>query len=79
MLLTNAVTWMCTLQLYVDSHDSYIVILYFVTFFRLNMDICKYLVLDEGDRMLDLGFDEEVRFLFTFFLLGCMMYCMLLW
>lgn len=28
---------------------------------RLNMDICKYLVLDEGDRMLDLGFDEEVR------------------
>ena len=25
------------------------------------MDICKYLVLDEGDRMLDLGFDEEVR------------------
>lgn len=28
---------------------------------RLNMDICKYLVLDEGDRMLDLGFDEEVH------------------
>ena len=28
---------------------------------KLNMDICKYMVLDEGDRMLDLGFDEEVR------------------
>jgi ATP-dependent RNA helicase DDX41 len=28
---------------------------------RLNMDICKYFVLDEGDRMLDLGFDEEVH------------------
>ena len=67
MLLTNAATWMCTLQLYVDSHDSYVVIFYFVTFGRLNMDICKYLVLDEGDRMLDLGFDEEVRFLFTLF------------
>jgi ATP-dependent RNA helicase DDX41 len=28
---------------------------------KLNMDICKYLVLDEGDRMLDMGFDEEVH------------------
>eukprot|EP00428_Durinskia_dybowskii_P074380 CAMPEP_0170402068 /NCGR_PEP_ID=MMETSP0117_2-20130122/25360_1 /TAXON_ID=400756 /ORGANISM="Durinskia baltica, Strain CSIRO CS-38" /LENGTH=632 /DNA_ID=CAMNT_0010658911 /DNA_START=57 /DNA_END=1955 /DNA_ORIENTATION=- len=28
---------------------------------RINMDICKYFVLDEGDRMLDLGFDEEVH------------------
>jgi ATP-dependent RNA helicase DDX41 len=28
---------------------------------KLNMDICKYFVLDEGDRMLDLGFDEEVQ------------------
>jgi ATP-dependent RNA helicase DDX41 len=28
---------------------------------RLNMDICRYFVLDEGDRMLDLGFDEEVH------------------
>jgi ATP-dependent RNA helicase DDX41 len=25
------------------------------------MNICKYFVLDEGDRMLDLGFDEEVH------------------
>ena len=28
---------------------------------KLNMDICKYFCLDEGDRMLDLGFDEEVQ------------------
>jgi ATP-dependent RNA helicase DDX41 len=28
---------------------------------RLNLDICKYMTLDEGDRMLDLGFDEEVQ------------------
>jgi len=28
---------------------------------QLNMDICKYMVLDEGDRMLDMGFDEEVH------------------
>ncbi len=28
---------------------------------RLNMDLCKYFVLDEGDRMLDMGFDEEVH------------------
>ena len=28
---------------------------------KLNMDVCKYMVLDEGDRMLDLGFDEEVH------------------
>jgi len=28
---------------------------------QLNMDICKYMVLDEGDRMLDMGFDTEVH------------------
>jgi len=28
---------------------------------KLSMDICKYLVLYEWDRMLDLGFDEEVH------------------
>jgi ATP-dependent RNA helicase DDX41 len=33
----------------------------------LNMDICKYLVLDEADRMLDLGFDEEVHEIINYF------------
>jgi ATP-dependent RNA helicase DDX41 len=28
---------------------------------KIKMGICKYIVLDEGDRMLDLGFDEEVH------------------
>lgn len=27
---------------------------------RMNFDICRYICLDEADRMLDLGFDEEV-------------------
>mmetsp|Transcript_4565 Transcript_4565/g.4688 ORF Transcript_4565/g.4688 Transcript_4565/m.4688 type:complete len:638 (+) Transcript_4565:274-2187(+) len=27
----------------------------------IHMDLCKYMCLDEGDRMLDLGFDEEVH------------------
>jgi DEAD/DEAH box helicase len=28
---------------------------------KLTLDVCRYICLDEGDRMLDLGFDEEVR------------------
>ena len=35
------------------------------------MDICKYLVLDEGDRMLDLGFDEEVGTIYFSFFIMC--------
>ncbi len=27
---------------------------------KMNFDICRYICLDEADRMLDLGFDEEV-------------------
>ena len=34
---------------------------------KLNMNVCKYMVLDEGDRMLDLGFDEEVHSITNFF------------
>ena len=28
---------------------------------KLTLDVCRDICLDEGDRMLDLGFDEEVR------------------
>ncbi|MFH4981833.1 hypothetical protein AB6A40_008542 [Gnathostoma spinigerum] len=32
-----------------------------------NLDICRYLVLDEADRMLDMGFEEEIRSIFSYF------------
>lgn len=34
---------------------------------RINLDICRYVCLDEGDRMLDLGFDEEIQRIFGYF------------
>lgn len=34
---------------------------------RINADMCKYLCLDEADRMIDLGFEEDVRGIFDFF------------
>lgn len=34
---------------------------------RFNLDICKYLCLDEADRMIDLGFEEEMRTVFGYF------------
>jgi ATP-dependent RNA helicase DDX41 len=34
---------------------------------QLYLDICKYLVLDEADRMLDMGFDEEVQLIINRF------------
>jgi len=33
----------------------------------MNLDICKYLCLDEADRMVDGGFEEEVRDVMSFF------------
>lgn len=27
---------------------------------RVRMDLCRYLALDEADRMIDMGFEEEV-------------------
>lgn len=32
-----------------------------------NLNICQYLCLDEADRMIDLGFEEDVRTIFSFF------------
>ncbi|KAG1679430.1 hypothetical protein FOA52_007722 [Chlamydomonas sp. UWO 241] len=34
---------------------------------RMNLDICRYLCLDEADRMVDGGFEEEVRDVMSFF------------
>jgi len=33
----------------------------------ITLDACKYVVLDEADRMLDIGMDEEVRNIFSYF------------
>ena len=28
---------------------------------RFNMELCRYLVLDEADRIMDMGFEEDLR------------------
>lgn len=33
----------------------------------MNLEVCRYLVLDEADRMIDLGFEEDIRTIFSFF------------
>ncbi|KRY80022.1 ATP-dependent RNA helicase abstrakt [Trichinella pseudospiralis] len=33
----------------------------------LTLDTCRYLCMDEADRMIDLGFEEDVRTIFSFF------------
>ena len=33
----------------------------------INFQVCRYLVLDEADRMVDLGFEEDVRTIFSYF------------
>ncbi|XP_019626332.1 PREDICTED: probable ATP-dependent RNA helicase DDX41 [Branchiostoma belcheri] len=32
-----------------------------------NLDTCRYLVLDEADRMIDMGFEEDIRTIFSYF------------
>ncbi|KJE94357.1 ATP-dependent RNA helicase [Capsaspora owczarzaki ATCC 30864] len=34
---------------------------------KVNLDICRYLTLDEADRMIDMGFEEDMRTIFSFF------------
>lgn len=34
---------------------------------RFTLDLCRYIVLDEADRMLDFGFDEDVQEIFSHF------------
>lgn len=35
-----------------------------------NVNVCRYICLDEGDRMLDMGFDEEVCMLYIYLLIS---------
>lgn len=34
---------------------------------RINLDLCRYVCLDEADRLLDMGFDEEIKTTFSHF------------
>lgn len=34
---------------------------------KFNLDVCKYLCLDEADRMIDMGFEDDVRNIMSFF------------
>ena len=33
----------------------------------LNLNVCRYLCFDEADRMIDMGFEEEVRNIISYF------------
>uniref|UniRef100_A0A182K962 RNA helicase n=1 Tax=Anopheles christyi TaxID=43041 RepID=A0A182K962_9DIPT len=33
----------------------------------VNLDVCRYLCMDEADRMIDMGFEEDVRTIFSYF------------
>ncbi|XP_032824458.1 putative ATP-dependent RNA helicase DDX41 [Petromyzon marinus] len=33
----------------------------------LGLDVCRYLALDEADRMIDMGFEEDIRTIFSYF------------
>nr|CAD7461476.1 unnamed protein product [Timema tahoe] len=33
----------------------------------VSLDVCRYLCMDEADRMIDMGFEEDVRTIFSFF------------
>lgn len=33
----------------------------------IKLDVCRYLTMDEADRMIDLGFEEDIRTIFSYF------------
>lgn len=38
----------------------------------VSLDICRYLALDEADRMIDMGFEGDIRTIFSYFkVLNC--------
>ena len=34
---------------------------------RMNLDLCRYLCLDVADRMVDMGFEEDIRQVLSYF------------
>lgn len=34
---------------------------------RMNLDLCRFLTLDEADRMVDLGFEDDIREIYSYF------------
>ena len=34
---------------------------------RMNLDLCRYLCLDEADRMVDMGFEDDIRQILSYF------------
>jgi ATP-dependent RNA helicase DDX41 len=36
----------------------------------IRLDVCRYLCLDEADRLIDLGFEEDIRTVFSYFKVG---------
>ncbi|KAI8324555.1 P-loop containing nucleoside triphosphate hydrolase protein [Martensiomyces pterosporus] len=34
---------------------------------KINLDLCKYMCMDEADRMIDVGFEDEVRNIISYF------------
>lgn len=43
----------------------------------VKLSVCRYLCMDEADRMIDLGFEEDVRTIFSYFnvsLLGALLH-----
>ena len=45
----------------------------------VTLDVCRYLTLDEADRMIDMGFEEDVRTIFSYFKVRLAALLLLLW
>ena len=42
---------------------------------RMNLDLCRYLCLDEADRMVDMGFEEDIRLILSYFKVDLLPLC----
>jgi len=40
----------------------------------VTLSVCRYLCMDEADRMIDMGFEEDVRTIFSFFRVTIILY-----